>query len=76
VKLDYPVAAARKADEVEILYFKDEECTVPFTWEGADEPYFNADVYSGVGNGDGGQMVRSKISFPLMIRWVIVLIPT
>ncbi|CAJ1958566.1 unnamed protein product [Cylindrotheca closterium] len=61
VKLDYPVPAARKPEEVEILYFKDEECTVPFTWVGADEPYFNADVYKGTGNGDGGQMMNVDI---------------
>ena len=61
VKLDYPVPAARKPEEVEITFYKDEECKVPFTWFGADKPYFNADVYKGVGNGDGGQMVRSKI---------------
>mmetsp|Transcript_20114 Transcript_20114/g.49364 ORF Transcript_20114/g.49364 Transcript_20114/m.49364 type:complete len:695 (+) Transcript_20114:110-2194(+) len=61
VKLDYPVPAARKPEEVEILYFKDEDCAIPFAWSGTDEPYFKADIYKGVGNGDGGQMMNVDI---------------
>lgn len=76
VKLDYPVPAARKPEEVDILFFKDEDCTVPFTWVGSDEPYFNADVYKGVSNGDGGGMVRSKIpACSLIFALADVLIP-
>jgi len=62
VKLDYPVPAARKPEEVDILFFTDEACTVPFTWVGSDEPYFNADVYKGVSNGDGGGMMNVDIA--------------
>jgi len=63
VKLDYPVSAARKPEEVEILFFTDEKCTVPFDWFGAsDGQFFKADVYKGVGNGDGGQMMNVDIA--------------
>lgn len=60
VKLDYPVPSIRKPEEVEVLFYKDEECKVPFDWFNVDSPFLNADIYQGVGNGDGGQMVRSK----------------
>ena len=67
VKLDYPVGAARKADEVEILFYTDGECKVPFDWFNVDKPYLTADVYKGLGDGDGGGIVSSRIRMILQI---------
>jgi len=62
VKLDYPVPSSRKPEEVEVLFYKDEKCRVPFDWFNVDSPFLNADVYRGVGNGDGGQMMNVDIA--------------
>jgi hypothetical protein len=68
VKMDYKVKSARKPEEVVIKYYKDETCEVPVTFEGSpnNEPYFNADVYNGVSNGDGTKMVSTKIFYIYM----------
>eukprot|EP00980_Cylindrotheca_fusiformis_P013313 scaffold3389_cov119-Cylindrotheca_fusiformis.AAC.5 len=64
VKLNYKVQSARKPDEVNIKYFKDEECEVPMTWTHSpnNKPFFNADVYNGASNPDGTKMMTVDIS--------------
>lgn len=68
VKLDYRVQSVRQPEEVVIKYYKDEECRVPVQWTGSpnNKPFFNADVYNGVGNGDGTKMVSTRIMISIL----------
>lgn len=75
VKMDYKVQSTRQPEEVVIRYYKDEDCKVPVAWTGSpnNKPFFNADVYNGVSNGDGTKTVRTK-TYANSVSWELHLL--